>query len=82
MKHLHAGHEFTYKDKTLRWMLEDQASYHPQDFLRFMDDIITIFSLHGRLFVVLGDGRVNEIVGFNGEETDYERIYVSMRVWI
>lgn len=78
----HSGHDFRYELNELRWKPMGEELYHPRDFLRFMEAIITIFSLHGRFFVVLGDGRINEIVGFHGDETDYERIYVSMRVWL
>lgn len=79
---LHNGHEFIYGGNDLRWKLTGSKEHRHEDFLRFMDPIITIFSLHGRFFVVLGDGRVNEVIGFNGNKTDYERIYVSMRVWL
>jgi len=82
MTHLHAGHEFTYENNELRWKLTGQEKYREQDFLRFMEKIVTLFGLHGRLLVVLSDGRIKEISGFNGIDTDYERIYVSMRVWI
>ena len=79
---LHAGHEFTYIYNELHWQLEGEKEHRAEDFLRFMDAIVTIFAFHGRLFVVLFDGRINEIVGFDGDKTDYERVYVSMRVWL
>jgi len=79
---LYSGHEFTYNRNELTWVLRGEQTSRPEDFLKFMDPINTIFSVNGRLFVVMEDGRINEIVGFNGKNTDYERLYVSMRLWL
>ena len=80
MTRLFAGHIFKWDDMKLHWKLFGVIEYRDTDFLSFLAPIITVFTLHGRLLVVLADGHINDIQGFHGKDTDYERIYVTVRV--
>ena len=82
MTRLFAGHIFKWKYDKLHWKLFGVKEYRDVDFLSFSDSVITAFTLRGKFLVVLADGRINEIQGFCGKETDYERICMVMRVWL
>ena len=80
-------HTFKAIKNTIHWRLEQADTYSAVDFLQFSKPVVALFPLRGRLCVVLEDGSVNRLDGFDSwsdrdEERRYEAVCVTRVDWI
>jgi len=83
------GHIFKTDGRRLSWRLGDEEETSIYDSLDFPCNIVSVFTVHGRLYVVLDDGCIARIEGFADPaprvsrlDDDYNSVCIVRMDWV